>query len=217
MKQTIPQHSDFCGCFLDSYMLRVPFLTQRTNTTSGADGRALIGLSEMVFPLPGRQTKCWPLLTLVLSPHCAKCYLWCHIWPRGSDPKLQHPVSLWRFPTELAATIPGDSLPAYFCPFQHMHRNSRYHTPHWRLPARRRLISQPQKQLFVWLNLSSLSATVFCVFLSTVQYLFSRFPSECVCLHCSLSVPFLPVKVPRLPRLICGPFVSHGSSKGLLT
>lgn len=89
---------------------------QRTNTTAEAGGRALTGLSEMVFPLPGSQAKCWPLLTLVLSPHCAKCYLWCHIWPRGSGPKLQHPVSLWRFPTELAATIPEDSLPAYFLP-----------------------------------------------------------------------------------------------------
>lgn len=109
-----PHYSEFCGYFLDSHMLRVPFLPERADTTSEADLTALICLSEMVFPLPGSPAKCWPLLTLMLSPHCAKCYLWCHICP-GKWSKTAAPrVSIG--PTEAAATIPRDCLPAYFCP-----------------------------------------------------------------------------------------------------
>lgn len=81
---------------------------------------------------------------------------------------------LHRFPTELEATFPRDSLSAYFCPLLHMHRNSTYHTPHQTLPARCCLILQPQTQFFVQLNLSLLSATVF------LYSIFSLFLSECV-------------------------------------
>lgn len=82
--------------------------------TLEASLRDLIWLSEMVFTLPGGQAKCWPVLTSMLSPHCAKCYLWCHICP-GKWSKTAVPrVSIG--PMELAATIPRDSLPACFCP-----------------------------------------------------------------------------------------------------
>lgn len=68
---------------------------------SASDGLGL-WLWPEVFPLPGHPAKNWPLL-LVLSPHGAKCYLWCHICP-GKWSKLQRP-------SELVATIPGDCLP----------------------------------------------------------------------------------------------------------
>lgn len=104
----------FVVIFLDSYMLKVTFLPERDNTTSERALRALICLSDMVFPQSGSQAKCWPLLTLMLSPYCAKCYLWCHICP-GKWSKTAAPrVSIG--PTELTATIPRDRLPAYFCP-----------------------------------------------------------------------------------------------------
>lgn len=140
----------------------------------------------------------------------------------GSDPKLQHPVSLWRFPTELAAKIPGDSLPArlpaYFCPIQHMHRKQ---APHTTLKIAGMTLSDfaaTNTTLCVAKFITALCHSI-CVFPYSLVSLPSLFCSVCVCvcLHCSLSVPFLPVKVPRLPRLICGPFVSHGSGKGLLT
>lgn len=89
-------------------------LLERAYTTSEADLRALISLSKMVFPLPGSQAKCRPLLTLMLSPHCAKCYLWCHICP-GKWSKTAAPC-VCIGPTELAATIPRHCLPAYFYP-----------------------------------------------------------------------------------------------------
>lgn len=170
--------------FFYSYVLRVPFLPERANTTSDSHLRALICLSEMVSPLPDGQAKCWPLLTLVLSPHCAKCYLWCHICPRKWSKTAAPRVSI-EIPHGISSSNPerlSACLPAcLFLPLQHTlrhtRRDGRYHTPHWRLPAWGCLILQPQKQLFVWLNLSSLSATVFVSF-STVQYLFSLILSE---------------------------------------
>lgn len=57
---------------------------------------------------------------------------------------------------------------------------------------------QPQKQLFVWLNLSSLSATVFVSFLYSSVSLLSLFLSDCVCVCvCVLTL-----------RLVCS--LDHG-------
>lgn len=97
--------------------------------------------------------------------------------PREVIQKLQEPRGI-------SSNNPQRQPACLFLPLQHTlwhaRRNSTYCTPHWRLPARDCLILQPQKQLFVWLNLSSLSATVFVSF-STVQYLFSAFLCVCVC------------------------------------
>lgn len=136
----------------------------------------------------------------------------------GSDPKLQHPVSLQRFPTELAAKIPGDRLPACLFLPHPAHAQKAGATHHTLKTAGMTLFdfAATNATLCVAKFIIALSHSISVFPYSSVS-LPSLFRSECECLHCSLSVPFLPVKVPRLPRLICGPFVSHGSGKGLLT
>lgn len=70
-------------------------LPERAETTSGGRLKGPnLALWCGLFHCQAAGPECWPLLTLMLSPHCAKCYLWCHICP-GKWSKAAAPTSLW--------------------------------------------------------------------------------------------------------------------------
>lgn len=153
----------------------------------------------------------------MLSPISAKCYLWCHIWPRGSDPKLLHPLS--PSTTEIPHRIGSRKIPKRqpACLFLPLAADEQKH-------ARLRRNAASVTRFDIAATNTALCAAKFIIALChSVSLQFRRLSllsyslNVCACLHCSLSAPCLPAKVPRLPRLICGPFVSHGGSKGLLT